>query len=768
MNLFKTKKEDNIYAVLTRFFLLASIFIVPIFFLPFNAQILELNKAAVFYILTLLAAVFWFVDLSVNKEKKIKRPPLFTPLIIFGLVYLIASLFSYQLDYSLIGTINYYHHSLLSVIFFMVFFFLIVNSFSKKEAINRAVLVFVFSSAVASLIFGLKIFKLYLFPWEFAKLSYFNLTANSSSGFAVYLALAALICFILLMKEQEKWKKIFFTALISLNLAILFLIDLNAGWYALITGFAALLFFLTAKSRQISLKWSFLPALIIALSILMIFISAAGIYDIGVTNDISLDQATSLKVAKDSLAKNPLFGSGPGTFYFDFSRFRPLDFNNTDLWNLSFIKSGSEWWQILSTLGGLGFIAYLGLAILFFISLIKKLFRQKSGETDGNLILFLASFFLIFFAGAYYAFSFSLMFIFFLFLSLGAAWLGIFSEKKEEKFSEKYKSPFSSLGLSLVVIFAIIIVYFTGRAWLADYYINKATQAVEKQEDLTAVEEYLIKAVDNFSWQESYNFSLAQNYVVRAQLEAQEAQPDAAKIQEWITKAIIYTDKTVQLAEKDPVVYSSVAGLYQEISLLAQDDISEPIIESYKKAIELDKNNPQHYYNLAGYYSVYAQSIINVQEQISDDQKEAAASAAEEAIAEALAYYDKAIALKTNYAQAEAAKALTYELKEEIDTAINELILLVKKYPLDFSLFYELGRIYLNENSLDLAESAFKQVASLFPGHSNAHWQLSVIYEKQGKKDLAIAEMEKVLELNPENEQVEARLSELTNLDSEE
>ena len=761
MNIFKAKKEQSIYALLTRFFLLAAVFLVPIFFSSLNSQVLELNKAAIFYLLTLLAAVFWFVDLSVNKEKKIKKPLLLTPLLIFAIIYLISSLFSYQLDYSLIGTTNYYHHSLLSIVFFIIFFFLIINNFKDRKDIKRVLTVFIFSSAAASLVFFVKIFKLYIFPWEFAKISYFNLVVNSSSGFSVYLALVTLLCFILLIKGEVKWKKIFYTSLISLNLVILFLMDVNAGWYALIIGFVTLLFFLTVKIKETSVRWTSLSSIIVAFSILMLFISSTGVYNIGVSTDISLDQATSLSVTKSSLIKNPLFGSGPGTFYFDLSRFRPLEFNDNELWNFSFIKSGSEWWQMISTLGILGFGAYLSLFVMYIILLIKKLYRLKSEGDDKYLVLFIACFSLIFLSGLFYCFSFSLMFILFLFLALGMASLGTFQEKKEENILEKYKSAFSSLGLSIIIILAIVIVYLTGRAWMADYYLNKANKAVENQENLAVVQEYLINAVENFNWQETYNFTLAQNYLVRAQVEAQQLQPDMAKIQEWITYSLIYADKAVQMAEKDPAIYSALTNLYQDINLLTQDDISEQIIEAHQKTIELDKNNPQYYYNLANYYTVYAQSIINTLDQMEETQKEEAASFVQGVITEALTNYDKAINLKTNYAIAEAAKALTYELKGEIEIAINELISLTEKYPLDFSLFYELGRIYLNQDSLDLSEAAFKQVISLYPGHSNSHWQLSIVYEKQGKTDLAIQEMEVVKEINPDNASVEERLNAL-------
>jgi len=755
------KNKRNPYFLLTKFFLYLTVFLVPIFFLPVTSEIIEFNKAILFYILVSLAAIFWFIDLSLNKEKIFQKTFLFTPIIVFGIIFLIASIFSYEAVYSFVGQNNYYHHSFVSVFFFIVFFFIFVNILKDTKEIKRFLSLIIISSAVSSLIYFLKIIKINFLPWNFFQQIGFNFVSNTINGFAIYLALIVLLSFSFLILTEKKWQKLLLGFYLILNLSLLFFIDLNPAWYVLGGGFAVLLIFLAVKAGEENIKWTSISAFIIAFSILMLFFNSSSAYNIGLVNDITLDQQTSWEITKGSLSKNALFGSGPGTFYFDFFRFRPSSFNESPNWNFNFIKASNEWWQMLSTTGILGFLSFLALFVAYFFFLGKRIGKSKSTEERKLLILFIACLALIFLAGIFYTYSFSLFFLLFVFLALGSAYLVIVEKRKKNYTFEKFKGVFSSLGLSLVIIIAIVVIYLGGRAWLANYYFRKANAAINNKEDLGKVEEYLLKTVENYSWRAGYNLSLAQNYLVRSQLLAQNYNPDANQIQEWVTKAVFYANRAVELDRKNPELYLALASLYQDMDLLTRDDISNQVVDSYNKSINLDKNNPKRYYDLANYYSTRAQSLLNSLSNLSDEEKEAVKKSAQDLFTLAINKYNKAISLKKDYLAAQTARALTYEAKGEIETAVKQLEDLTNKNPFDYSLFYELGRIYLNQDNLEKAENNFKKVISLFPGHSNAHWQLSAIYEKQGKKDLAIKEMEIVEELNPDNEQVKQKLRDL-------
>ncbi|MFH1367095.1 MAG: tetratricopeptide repeat protein [Patescibacteria group bacterium] len=765
MPIVKTNSIKNmtttIYQKIVRTCLYLAVFLIPIFFLPITSEYLEFSKTLLFYLLTLVAAVFWLLDLALKKEKKAWLSPLGLPVLIFGILFLIATIFSYQLDYSLLGLPSYYHHSLLSIVLFIIFFFVVINNVVNIAQIKKIIGFFLASPGMAAIFGFLQLFKAYLLPWAGTKSVNFNLISNSINGFSVYLALIFLTSFIFLLLTQEKWLKIVLSVYSAAVLVLILLMDIQAGLSALIVGGAFLLFFLTVKARDISPKWTVIIALVLALAVIFSFIDVSGWHDFGLQKDVVLDQGTSLEITKENISKNFLFGSGPSTFYYGLVRFRPVSFNNTAYWNFSFIKASNEWGQVLNTAGVLGFIGFTGLFIYFLIRLLRDFYRKKLNGSEGFFyLLFISITALIFFSGIFTTYSFVLMFFLILFLALGTVLLRT-PARKEKPVKTGQTNVFSSLGLSLVIIFAIVILYFSGRMLLADYYYNKATELVNKNADLAQVEDNLKKAVDLFGRNVNYNFSLAQNFLVRAQLASQGSQPDSNLIQSQVSQAVFYGQKGLDLAKKDPAAYLAMAGIYQYLSLISQEDIGQLIVDNYQKAVELDENNPQIYYQLGNYYATAGLSYLNTLSSAKEEDKEGITAQAQDLLDSALSNFEKAMSLKQNYALAEASWALTYEIKGDTDRAIAEMSKLTEKYPSDFSLFYELGRMYLNQENYDLALVNFQKVLALYPNYSNAHWQLSAIYEKQGKKDLAIKEMETVLELNPGNDSVQARLDEL-------
>ena len=70
-------------------------------------------------------------------------------------------------------------------------------------------------------------------------------------------------------------------------------------------------------------------------------------------------------ISQDSgrILKSLLFGSGFGTYFTDFTRFRPASFNlNESLWTISFFRSSSFVLELLATTGVLGLLSYIFLA----------------------------------------------------------------------------------------------------------------------------------------------------------------------------------------------------------------------------------------------------------------------------------------------------------------------------------------------------------------------------------------------------------------------
>ena len=76
---------------------------------------------------------------------------------------------------------------------------------------------------------------------------------------------------------------------------------------------------------------------------------------------------------------SPILGSGPETFIYGFSKFRPENFNDSDFWAYRFDKAASELAQTLGTVGWLGLAVYVAL-LLFGLYLAWRVLKQSSHE----------------------------------------------------------------------------------------------------------------------------------------------------------------------------------------------------------------------------------------------------------------------------------------------------------------------------------------------------------------------------------------------------
>ena len=105
--------------------------------------------------------------------------------------------------------------------------------------------------------------------------------------------------------------------------------------------------------------------------------------------------------------------------------------------------------------------------------------------------------------------------------------------------------------------------------------------------------------------------------------------------------------------------------------------------------------------------------------------------------------------------------------REKYTQAVEVFEEMYNLHPDEAGFLYQIGRAYvLAEDSLDKAESCFKQYLQIEPkrGHPDwaaAHWRLGMVYDLQGKTDLAIAELKEALKLDPKNKDYKKTLKKL-------
>jgi tetratricopeptide (TPR) repeat protein len=105
--------------------------------------------------------------------------------------------------------------------------------------------------------------------------------------------------------------------------------------------------------------------------------------------------------------------------------------------------------------------------------------------------------------------------------------------------------------------------------------------------------------------------------------------------------------------------------------------------------------------------------------------------------------------------------AAVYDREGKVPEAIKQFEKLQTTNPRDPSILFQLGLLYYRNNQKDNAFQAWQQAVVLFPNYSNARWYLSLAYEEKGDLASALNQVEEIAKLNPDNEQVQQRLTQL-------
>ena len=129
------------------------VFLVPLFFLPFTSNMLDLNKEVLFIALTAVAVVLWFAQGLKNKNLKLNYVPLCLLAPAFLLVYTLASMMSQNRSLSFLGTFQGGSGlSWFGLVFLVMFYFLLINYIKTGRQIRALITTLALSSFV-SLIF---------------------------------------------------------------------------------------------------------------------------------------------------------------------------------------------------------------------------------------------------------------------------------------------------------------------------------------------------------------------------------------------------------------------------------------------------------------------------------------------------------------------------------------------------------------------------------------------------------------------------------------
>lgn len=544
--------NPKIFSKISHVLLGVLIFLTPLFMLPFTTDFFGFPKINLFLAGTLIIFLFWFLAQILAKKIVTKSNLIFYPLFLIFAANLLSFIANWNNleKFSAIWTI-------LPFLFFLPFSFLI--TVCDSETLNVQIKKLLLSAGVIISVLGIGLFLLPTnrFPLNLNILGFPLTILNSSfsltgSNLTSLVFLACLVPYLINdfsgFFGKEKKNKFFFIKVISE--AILTLI--------IITGAGVFLFETFSINKPIILPYQ-------------------------------MGWAISLETLKNPL--NALIGAGPGQFTSAFTRFKPINFNLSNLWAIRFPSSSNEVFQILTTLGLLGLATYLFLAL--------KVTKNSTREPEffAALILLATMIFL--------PTSFFVYFLLVVFLSL---W-GINRSKSEAKtysFNKQVATVIFGAGfLVLLAGFYLLARNFSAevnfRRSLIAASLNRGTDTYNLQ--IRAITQNPYRA-DLHQLYSQTNLALANalasNPSASSGLTDQEKQTITQLVQQGLREA----RNAVVLAPLDVNVWENLTSTYRQLINFAQG-ADQWAIASSNQTVKLDPNNPQLYLDFGGlYYSL--------------------------------------------------------------------------------------------------------------------------------------------------------------------
>ncbi len=297
-----------------------------------------------------------------------------------------------------------------------------------------------------------------------------------------------------------------------------------------------------------------------------------------------LDWFSSWATTVEAFKRKPLFGVGPRNFNTAFTRFRPREFNRSDIWNVRFGASHSWFLQVWAELGIVG-LAVIILLLVRSLNVAKKQPRLR--------ILLVANWVLLL------LFPGNLITLFLLFLSLGLARGKGIEKELNLIIGEKGQNGAPYVISGLLIISGLFLGYYLYNLFLPEltYY-----QAVKAASENKAAETYDLqrKSINQNRFRQTYrisfsqtNLALATNMIRQARNQNQElSEEQRQQLQQLIAQAVNEAKSAVVLEPQNVVGWENLAQIYRQLIGLAQN-ADQWSISAYQQAVAMDSLNPR-------------------------------------------------------------------------------------------------------------------------------------------------------------------------------
>lgn len=603
-------------------------------FTNLTTEFYESAKFLVLLVFTSILLLLLTLKFTLTGRVTIVRTPLDLPLILLLAVAVVATILSPAPFVSLLGNQLRIHGSLISLIIFILFYFILVNSLRSIKEIRWILVFWAVAALILSVVTLLSYAGVKILPAPWTHAANFTPTGSSFSTSAILAMLMPLMVVQILSHTKLAVRAIssFFLFLMAVTIA---LTGTWATWIAAVAGVA--LAFLTSDisdlrnlsqirpARLIGPTLLIIPLIMVATILILSFIPPLG----GAKNplyqqaknfprEIQLPFIPSWKISVSAFRDHPFWGTGPSSYLFNFTSYKPIEFNSQKFWNLRFDSPFNEYLKILGELGGIGLLALISLTALFAQAAYRALSSgdqlkralAASGLTFFVIILLHSSTLPVWVFGLI---TMACFFVLDMSESVARSWRRALTLETSLETVRIDALPSVLLTISMAsVIFAL---FFGSKFVLADYHHRNALNAVAQNNGVLAYNE-LVAAEKLNPQSDLYRTDIAQVNFALANAIAQakgptEASPtgslsdqDKQNIQVLLQQSINEGRTAVTLSPRSAINWEILALLYRQISGVAQNALVFSL-DSYGRAIFQDPLNPLLRLNVGGtYYAI--------------------------------------------------------------------------------------------------------------------------------------------------------------------
>ena len=618
---------DNTITVLL--FLVAGL--TPLLFLNLTTEFFEMPKLTFLVVMTILLTGLWMFSWIIKGKVVITRTPLDLPLILLLAIILISTYFSATRYPAIYGNFPRVHGSAISWVCYILLYFVTVSHLKNLAQIKTFLYVLMGASVGATLLSLLAFFGLYL-PFDFTKALNFSPTGSTFSTLSMLILLLPLTLLSILSpnKYLPQPAAIALASLFGVSIALMG----SISTYIVSTIAVALTLFIS-KPNQIK---RMLPLFLIPVVITLVILGASLLPLPGNVNklqqqaanfpkEIQLPFNISWKVSASSFRDAPFIGTGPSTYLFNFTAYKPAEFNTLRFWNFSFDSAFNEFLQVFGTLGILGLLALVFLSLTVLNNAWRNLSFEGTGEGQDSTqhillpALAISGILAILLLMVHATTLVSIVVTLFILAALMASQKGIRGKVSEFSMGIKAQTSdnnqFDLLPIIIFIaftIFGVSVLYNTYRVVNADYHHRLALNQANKNGTLTY--QNLQRAEQLNDKIDLYRVDLAQtNFALANAIAAQkgptEASPggsltdqDKQTIQILLSQSINEGRAAVALSPRSARNWEVLASVYRNITGVAQNALQFSL-DSYGRAIQNDPLNPLLRLNVGGiYYSI--------------------------------------------------------------------------------------------------------------------------------------------------------------------